>query len=722
MGLVPSPADIIVTAETDGGGAPDALMPTVHPDGTIEIPTADGGVVIDFDPQPPAAESGSDNWGRNLAEDMDAGSLGVLAGELLEGISADESSRERWLETRKAGIDLLGFEIKKPSSGDGSAPLDGMSTVRDPVLAEAVIRFQANASAELLPATGPVKIRNDGPGNTAGDAQAEALERDMNAYLTAVASEYYPDTKQMLLMLGFGGSAFKKVYHCPLRNRPVSDSVDANDLIVNNTATDLRTATRVTHRVRMRRSDMKRMQILGVYRTVPLDVVNVKQNAVDQAKAKVSGQSASAARPEDDDFELLECYCELDLPGFEHRDKSGKITGLPVPYRVTIERSSQQVLEIVRNYDEDTKAFPVARDVFVEYHYIKGFGFYGLGLLHLMGNMAMALTGLVRIGIDAGMLANFPGFLFADEMLGKQMSNQFRVPPGGGKGIKLNGGTKIQDAVMPLPYKEFGPATMALTTAVREAAQRMGGVAEIQVGEGKQDAPVGTTLALIEQATKVESAVHKGLHAAQSHEFRLLKRLFREDPAALWRHKDKGRTVGNWTKETLIAALENYDLVPQADPNTPSHTSRLMKAMALKQLATASPGLYDVRKVDARVARMAGIDNIEEMWAPPPPPGLPPPTDPKMIAAQAKLVDSQTKIEQAKIAAQAKGMDAALKLREIAAQIEDAQRQREHETQMKHADIVSNALIHNTPQADIVGAEEAVDRVIYTPPHPLMVQ
>lgn len=715
-----SAADIIVTAETEGEGVADALMPKVHADGTIEIPTADGGVVIDFDPVSPAPDESSDKWGRNLAEEIAAATLGAIAGELIEGITADEMSRERWLETRRAGIELLGFEIKKPSSGDGSAPLDGMSTVRDPVLAEAVIRFQANASAEMLPAAGPVKIRNDGPGNTAGDAQAEALERDLNAYLTSVASEYYPDTKAMLLMLGFGGSAFKKVYHCPLRNRPVSDSVDANDLIVNNTATDLRTATRVTHRVRMRRSDMKRMQILGVYRNVPLDVVSATRNAVDQVMARVSGQSASASRPEDDDYELLECYCELDLAGFEHRDKSGKLTGLPVPYRVTIERSSQQVLEIVRNYDEDTKAFPVARDVFVEYHYIKGFGFYSIGLLHLMGNMAMALTGLMRIGIDAGMLANFPGLLFADEMLGKQMTNQFRVPPGGGKGIKLNGAAKIQDAVMPLPYKEFGPATMALTTAIREVAQRMGGVAEVQVGEGKQDAPVGTTLALIEQATKVESAVHKGLHASQSHEFRLLKRLFREDPSALWRHKS--RTAGNWSKETLIAALENYDLVPQSDPNTPSHTTRLMKAMALKQLASASPALYDIRKVDARVAQMAGIDNIEEMWAPAPPPGLPPPPDPKMIAAQAKLVDSQTKIQQAQVAAQAKGMDAAMKLREIAAEIEDAKRQREHETAMKHADIVSNALIHNTPQADIVGAEEAVDRVIYTPPHPLMVQ
>lgn len=715
-----SSADIIVTAETEGEGASDALQPTVHADGTIEIPTADGGVVIDFDPVSPASDDAGDKWGRNLAEQIDAATLGAIAGDLIEGITADEMSRERWLETRRAGIELLGFEIKKPSSGDGAVPLDGMSTVRDPVLAEAVIRFQANASAEMLPAAGPVKIRNDGPGNTAGDAQAEALERDLNAYLTSVASEYYPDTKQMLLMLGFGGSAFKKVYHCPLRNRPVSDSVDANDLIVNNTATDLRTATRVTHRVHMKRSDMKRMQILGVYRTVPLDVVNATRNAVDQVTARVSGQSASASRPEDDDYELLECYCELDLAGFEHRDKSGKVSGLPVPYRVTIERSSQQVLEIVRNYDEDTKAFPVARDVFVEYHYIKGFGFYGIGLLHLMGNMAMALTGLMRIGIDAGMLANFPGFLFADEMLGKQMTNQFRIPPGGGKGIKLNGSARIQDAVMALPYKEFGPATMALTTAIREVAQRMGGVAEVQVGEGRQDAPVGTTLALIEQATKVESAVHKGLHASQSHEFRLLKRLFREDPAALWRHKS--RTVGNWNKDTLIAALENYDLVPQSDPNTPSHTTRLMKAMALKQLASASPGLYDIRKVDARVAQMAGIDNIEEMWAPPPPPGLPPPPDPKMIAAQAKLVDSQTKIQQAQVAAQAKGMDAAMKLREIAAEIEDAKRQREHETAMKHADIVSNALIHNTPQADIIGAEEAVDRVIYTPPHPLMVQ
>lgn len=723
----PSAADVIVIAETDDGeGAPvagrsgdDGGGPIVAADGTIEIETGDGGVIIDLNPSPWRRPDTADKWGENLALKLDEMTLGMLADDLIQGYEADEASREKWIETRRLGLELLGLEVRKPRAGDGSAPLEGMSTVRDPILLEAVIRFQANASAELLPASGPVKIRNDGPGNITADRQAETLERDFNAHLTSVASEYYPDTKQMLFMTGFGGSGFKKVYHCPLRNRPVSDSVDANDLVVNNTAVSIRTASRVTHRVSMRRSDMKRMQILGVYRDVALDPLQPTHNAVDEKTGAIAGVATNAARPEDEDFELLEMYCEIDLPGYEHVDGKGKPTGLPVPYRVTIDRATRQVLEVVRNYDEETKAFPVARETFVEYHYIKGFGFYAIGLLHILGNMAMALTGLTRIGIDAGMLANFPGFLYLEQSVGKQMQNNFRVPPGGGKGIEGNGSISIKDMIMPLPYKEFGPATMALVKELREMALRLGSVAEVQVGEGKQDAPVGTTMAMIEQATKVEAAVHKGLHASQSHEFRLLKRLFAEDPEAFWRHRP--RNASAWNRETLLAALDNYDLAPQADPNTASHTARLMKAMALKQLAAASPELYDKRKVDARVASMAGIDNIEEMWIPPMPPG-PPAPDAKMIAAQARLVDSQTKVQQAQINAQAKMIDAALKLKEIAAQLEDAQKQREHDMAIKHAEIVSNALIHNTPQADIIGAEEAVDRIIYTPPTPLPLQ
>lgn len=706
-------ADIIVTVEGEGEeGVPD-LAPRMTADGTMEIPTDDGGVIIDLAPHIADNDDGDKRWGTNLATKLDPMSLGVIAGELMLGIAADETSREQWLATRKKGLELLGLELKSPQGGDGSAPLDGMSTVRDPVLLEAVIRFQANAAAELLPAAGPVKIRNDGPGNTASDRQAEALERDMNAYLTSTASEYYPDTKQMLLMVGFGGSGFKKVYHCPLRNRPVSDTVDANDLIVNNTAVDLRTASRVTHRVRMRRSDMRRMQILGVYRDVQLDPVQATVNQVDQQKAQIAGVSPQSQRPEDVDFELYECYCELDIPGFEHKDKKGKPTGLPIPYRVTIEKNSQQILEIVRNYDADDAEFPVARKTFVEYHYIKGFGFYGVGLLHILGNMAMALTGLLRIGIDAGMLGNFPGFLFT-EAAGRQMTNQFRVPAGGGVGVKVDAGRSIKDQIMPLPYKEFGAPTMALMSGMREVAQRVGNVAEVQVGEGTQNAPVGTTLALIEQATKVEAAVHKGLHASQSEEFRILKDLFREDPEALWRHK--GRTVGAWNRDTLLAALENYDLAPQADPNTPSHMQRLMKAVALMQLNGAFPGMFDPRKVVERVCAMAAIDNVDELYAPPQMVGAPPP-DPRLIAAQAKMQDNQIKALTAQQTSQSKAMGHQLQAANIAAKMHDAEQERRHEREMERDRLISDAVIHNTPQSDIVGASQAVDQIIMPPDH-----
>lgn len=679
-GLPVIDADFSVIIENDDGTHEETpgTEPKMNADGSMEISLPDGSVVIDLNPQFPRSHKPA-GFDENLADTLPLYVLGRISGELVPGIQSDDHSRQEWLQARARGIELLGLKLDDPKTGIGSGPLDGMSTVRDPILLEACIRFMSNASAELLPSSGPVKVRNDGAGTELGEAQAEALEKDMNAYLTTTASDYYPDTKRMLFMTGFGGSGFKKAYHSPLKNRPVSESVDAKDLIVSNAAVDLSSAARVTHVIRMKRSDMVRMQILGVYRDVALSFTQPNQNAVDDAMASAQGIQPRQDRPEDQDYTLWECYCELDIEGHQHKDGDGEPTGLPLPYRVTIDANSQEVLEIRRNWDEGDDDFPQARKTFVEYCYIKGWGFYGIGLLHILGNIAVALTAGMREVLDAGMLANFPGFLYLQNGKNKQTTNHFQVPPGGGAALESNGQMSIKDMVMALPYKEPGPAFMSFLDYVRKNGASVGSIAETQVGEGKQNAPVGTTLALIEQQTKVEGAVHKGLHASQAEEFRLLKRLFQEDPASLWRHAR--RTTAKWNEQLLLSALENTDIVPQADPNTSSHMQRLMKAGALKQVADANPQ-FDRTKVDLRVLKMIGIDDADSLMIPPAPMAAQP--DPFL---QIEAMKDQTKRLQIATTSQDKAADRASK--EMQEKLKLAKELAIHPTS---ADVVETAL------------------------------
>lgn len=620
MSVVPSPnANIRLEAPeeepafTEGSqleifSAPEGEdIPDIDDDGNIlKIDHADGSVTVSLngnlgsvlEPKP------DKRWFDNLVEDIEESELSRIADDLLRGIEGDLTSRQQWIEDRAKGIRLLGLTLEQQGTGgdaDG-APLEGMSKVRHPLLLEAVLRFQANARSELLPTDGPVKVRDDGNKTVERDSLADFLQRDMNHYLTSTAVEYYPDTDRMLLMLGFGGCGFKKVYQCPLRKRPVSESVDAEDLIVNTTAVSLETAERVTHRIYMKESTVKRMQIIGAYRDVDLSEPQAKTtDAVDDAKARQQGIDVDEQRPEDRPREIYEVYCELDVKGFEHKWK-GKSSGLAVPYIVTIDKSSREILAVVRNYDKNTEELPEARKVFVQYLYIPGLGFYGIGLLHILGNTATALTAGWRETLDAGMFANFPGFLIAAQGR-RQDTTQFRVPPGGGAAVDT-GGAPIGDAIMPLPYKEAGPGFMAFLQQMTETGQRVGGTSELQVGEGRSDAPVGTTLALIEQALKVMNAVHKRMHTAQDQEFALLKECFKQNPESFW--KANRRPATKWSQDIFMSAIEDYDLIPKADPNTASHSQRILKVMGLKQLQAASPDLYDPEKVDRAVLQVMG--------------------------------------------------------------------------------------------------------------------
>lgn len=616
---------------------------------SIELP--DGSITISLDGKPLEGPDGTrrkERWFDNLVDDIDQAELSRISHELMRGIEDDLTSRKEWIEDRAQGIKLLGLKVEIPGlagAADG-APVEGMSRVRHPLLLEAVLRFQANARSELLPTDGPVKIREDNNNaNLQSDQLANDLENDLNHYLTSTAKEYYPDTDRMLLMLGFGGSSFKKVYFCPLRNRPVSESVDADDLIVNNSATDLSNAKRITHRIFMRPSTVKRMQLLGVYKDVDLSTAKaLNLDAVQRAKNDQQGIENSTHNPDDRDREIYECYCELDIQGFAHRRK-GEETGLEIPYRVTIDASSHEILSIVRNYDQDTKELPEARSNFVKYTFIPGMGFYDIGLLHILGNTTNAITAAWREMLDAGMYANFPGFLYSDAGA-RQNTNIFRVPPGGGALIKT-GGMPIQQAVMPLPYKEPGPAMMSLVDNMAQTGMRIGGTAEQAVGEGKQDAPVGTTLALIDQATKVLNSVHKRMHAAQADEFQMLVKCFREHPESFWQQNK--RPARKWDQETFLRGLDQVDLVPQADPNTASQTQRLMKIMALKQIQAQNPSLYDPIAVDKASLQAVGWSNPEQFMIPPQAQGaMPPEMQQKMAEMQIKKQDSDTKLMEVK--------------------------------------------------------------------------
>lgn len=655
---------------------PDENSPVSLENGALKIAHEDGSITVDFNPDlSDLDKEGSDDFYANLANKIDEGRLREIANDLMDGIERDIASRKEWMTTRSRGITLLGLTLEDPSdnTGTSTAPVEGMSKVYHPLLLEATVRFQATARAELLPATGPVKVRNDAtmkpaqpmpaplvsppsperdlgmvppgmappgsllPAQTEPDDDlAQALEKDMNHYLTVTAKEYIPDTDRMLFDIGFGGDGFKKVYNCPLRRRPVSESVDAEDLIVSNSATALANCGRVTHRIKMRKSVLKRMQLIGAYRDVDLSLPdNVKPTEVDLKKAQIQGQNLQTMRREDRDYTVYETYCELDLDQFAPKDLKGE--GLPLPYRVTIEEGSRQVLSVIRNWDEDDdQALP--KQFFVQFPFIRGLGFYGLGFVHLLGNTTVALTALWREIIDAGSYANFPGFIYL-KSLARQMTNIFRVPPGGGIPLDAPPGGRIQDSIMPIPYKEPGAAFVAHTQHIEEVGARLAMTGDIQVGEGKQDAPVGTTLALIEQATKIIDSAHKRLHASQAEEFGLLKQRFKEDPEAFWRHNK--RPSKPWTKEQFRQAIDNNDLVPVADPNNPTSLHRIAKASTLKTLQAAAPQLYNPMAVEQRVLRIIGIDP-EGLFNATPAPDKP---DPRLVAIQAKAEASKMQTE-----------------------------------------------------------------------------
>lgn len=620
-------------------------------DGSIEIDQPDGGVIIQFDPKDDDDEDGDgdvdlDKFYENLAIKMDNTRLLVIGNELCEAVQADDRSRANTLAIHARGLDLLGIELKDPSTsvgGDSSSAIDGMSTVTSPLLLEACLKGWANAQAELLPAEGPCKVDNVGlTPNQQKDDLADALELGMNTYLTDVAKEYVPDTSQMLLWgVYFRGAGFKKVFRCPLRRRPVSDSVSSQNLIVSDTTKDLAACARITHEIPMRTSVLKRMQLAGAYRDITLTQPTATSDAVDEKIANIQGTNPHNERPEDEPYTIWEIQCELDLPEYAPAKFKGK--GIPLPYLVTLDKDTQEILAIRRDWrpeDEESER----KRMYVKYPYVPGPGFYGTGLLNILGNSSAAMTAAWREALDAGMYASFPAFLIA-KLAGRQNSSDFRAGPAQGIPIDTNG-LPISDVVMGMPYKDVTAGLMAMIDKITSAAKEAGGSPDIPVGEGTANIPVGTMLSLIEQATKVMAAAHKGMHTAQSEELQMIADLFREDPEAFWRWNKKQRNY--WDEQLLLTALNTYSLIPKSDPNIPSHIHRLQKAVALVQLCD-SPSLGPLmNKEEAlkRVLRSMKEDDNGLIAAPPAPSD--PANDPKVIEAKAKDKAADGKILDAK--------------------------------------------------------------------------
>ncbi len=639
--------------------------------GTVETDQPDGSVVVNLDAKKSKDGDEENEWFRNLADDVGASQLGTLANDLYEQISADDASRSQKLADIDRGLGLLGLKLEEPhSSPDSSSGVEGMSTVTNPLLLEAVLMGWANAQAELLPADGPVKIKDDGDETPAEDDLAERFQKDMNHWFTTTNREYYPDTSHMLLWgTYFGGAGFKKVYRCPMKRRPTSLAVEAKDLIVSDASKDFSSCARITHQISMRPSVMKRMMFIGAYRDVGLTQPAPVTTVVDQAVAQIQGVNAEKTRPEDQPYTIWETQCELDLDEFIPAEgqpgSKFKGEGIPLPYCVSMDKDSRQILAIRRDWDEDDDDATRKR-MYVKYPYVPGPGFYGTGLLNILGNCSAAMTAAWREALDAGMFASFPGGLIAKNG-SRQLSSIFRVGTGEFKAVET-GGLPIQQAVMAMPYRDVTPGLMSLMDKITEQSKRVGGAADVQAGEGVQNVPVGTMLAAIEQATKLMCAAHKGMHTAISEELELIVELFRANPEDFWRN-NKIAPKNYWSKERFEQALADVNLVPVSDPNIPSHIHRIAKALALDGIYSKSQ--YAARMDGGEVLKRLLIAIRED------PRGLmvdPPPQqmgsnigeEAKMVAAQAKMKDVDVKAQKAQVDGAGAAADNALKREELA--------------------------------------------------------
>jgi hypothetical protein len=576
--------DPLTPGDVGGEDMPEGMLEIdiVNPD---MVTLDDGSVEVTIIPD----DDAPGEFGENLADVMDASELTSLASDLVALVDADINSRKDWVEAYVRGLEVLGMKYDERTE-----PWNGACGVYSTVLTEAAIRFQAEMATETFPAQGPVKTQIIGAIDKMKEEAAARVQDDMNYQILEKMPEYRPEHERMLFNLGLAGAAFKKVYFDPSLGRQVSMFIPAEDVIIPYGASSAQTSERVTHVMRKTENDIRKLQVAGFYRDVDLgDPIHITTD-VEKKKAEEQGYSVT----DDNRYQLMEIHVDYDMPGYEDDD------GIALPYVVTIERGTNEVLAIRRNWEEDDKK-QLRRQHFVQYTYIPGFGAYGFGLINLIGGYARAGTSLIRQLIDAGSLANLPGGLKAKGLRIK--GDDTPIAPGEFRDVDVASGT-VRDNIMPLPYKEPSQTLLALLNQITDEARRLGAISDMKIADMSGNAPVGTTLALLERTLKTMSAVQARVHSSMKQEFKLLAEIIRDHAPDEYEYEPNG--ADRRAKRTDYDMVE---VIPVSDPNSATMAQRIMQYQAAIQLAQGAPQIYDLPQLHRQMLEVLGIKNAEKL-------------------------------------------------------------------------------------------------------------
>ena len=570
---------------------PEMEIEIVNPE-SVSVETPDGGMIIDFDPDVMEGQVAHDD---NLAEFIDAGELRAVSSELVSAYESDRDSRSDWEDTYINGLDLLGLKHE-----DRTIPWDGACGVFHPLLTESVIRFQAQAIQEIFPASGPVKTSIVGMITQEKQDQADRVKNYLNYLITEQMTEYRSETEKMLFSLPLAGSAFRKVYYDPNMGRPCSMFVPAEDFVVSYGAADLTTCERATHVMKRSKNEVRKLQVSGFYLDVDLPNPSPDTGVIERKYNELTGDSANYDM--DGRHTILEVQADLDLPGFEDTDK-GEPTGIALPYVVSIDKSSRTVLSIRRNWYEDDP-LKVKREHFVHYQYMPGLGFYGFGLIHMIGGLAKSATSLLRQLVDAGTLSNLPGGLKARGLRIK--GDDTPIMPGEFRDVDVPGGS-IRDNISFLPYKEPSSVLYQMMGDIVEEGRRFASAADVKVADMNSEAPVGTTLAILERQMKVMSAVQARMHASMRKELRILSGIVRDFGPGEYPYELQGESMSSEDFDDRV------DIIPVSDPNAGTMAQRIMQYQAALQLAAQAPDMYDLPLLHRQMLDVLGIQDADDI-------------------------------------------------------------------------------------------------------------
>jgi hypothetical protein len=569
----------------------DQLDPAIQ----IEIENPDSvsiemdGIEIEIVPD------GDDEFSANLAEEMSESALQTLASDLVDDFESDVASRKDWIQTYVDGLELLGLKIE-----DRTEPWEGACGVYHPLLAEALVKFQAESVMSIFPAEGPVMTKIIGKETQEMKESAMRVRQDMNYELTEKMPEYRPETERTMWGLGLAGNAFKKVYEDPNLGRQVALFIPAEDVVVPYGASSLESAERITHVMRKTENELRKLQVAGFYRDVDLgDPVNV----LDEVEKKIAEKLGFRATA-DDRYKLLEMHVNYDMPGFEHEDEDGNQTGVALPYVVTIEKGTNKVLSIRRNWKPDDKK-QLKRQHFVHYGYIPGFGFYCFGLIHLIGAYAKSGTSLIRQLVDAGTLSNLPGGFKTRGMRVK--GDDTPIAPGEFRDVDVASGA-LKDNILPLPYKEPSQVLIGLMNQIIEDGRRFANTADLKISDMSSQAPVGTTLAILERTLKVMSAVQARIHYSLKQELKLLKNIMADNAPDEYSYEPS-----EGSRTARKSDYKNVDVIPVSDPNASTMAQKIVQYQAVLQLAQGAPQLYNLPLLHRQMLEVLGIKEAQKL-------------------------------------------------------------------------------------------------------------